>query len=60
MDENIFYSLDQEYFNFCRRLADELYKEKDDSEGKPDFKIYDILGDSDFRMIARMVPLGNQ
>lgn len=58
-DEGMAYSLDQKYYNFCIRLVDELYKNDDNSEGKPDFKIYDILGDNDFRLIARMVPLGN-
>lgn len=58
-EESMAYSLDKKYFSFCRRLVDELYKGKKDPEGKPDFKIYDILGDNDFRLIARMVPLGN-
>lgn len=57
LNENTSYTLDQKYFSFCRSLVRELYRGVPKS--KQDYKIYDILGDNDFRLIARMVPLGN-
>lgn len=53
-----FYSLNSKYFSFCTRLVGELYKGVQETE-EADYKIYDILGDNDFRLIARTVPLGN-
>lgn len=49
-------TLDQKYNEYCNKLVDKLYEgqEKD----KRDYKIYDILGDDDFRLIARYVKLG--
>lgn len=55
MDGKLRYSLDTKYNDFCKKLVDELYK----GVKKGDYKIYDILGDDDFRLIARKVPLGN-
>ncbi len=46
-------SLDQKYYEFSRELVKKIYL---DEEG--DNKIYDILGDDDFRFIARNVSLG--
>lgn len=48
-------ALDQKYHEFGNRLAAELYL---DEIKKKDYKIYDILGDDDFRFIARNVSLG--
>ena len=59
LTESKAYSLDQKYFSFCKRLLEELYAGEENLGQEPDFKIYDILGDNDFRLIARMVPLGN-
>lgn len=47
-------TLNQKYQQFCDRLIDRLYPEKQEK----DFKLYDILGDNDFRLIARRVKLG--
>lgn len=47
-------TLDQKYRQFCERLIDRLYP----AEQKKDYKLYDILGDNDFRLIARHVQLG--
>lgn len=52
------YTLDAKYVGFCKQLVEKLYEDRTDEE-EPDYKIYDILGDNDFRLIARMVPLGN-
>lgn len=49
-------TLDQKYSEFCKKLVDKLYEGQGDDE--KDFKIYDILGDDDFRLIARHVKLG--
>lgn len=58
-NETAFYSLDIKYTSFCKRLVEALYQGKKSSGSDLDYKIYDILGDNDFRLIARMVPLGN-
>lgn len=57
-DRNI--ALDQRYYEFCNRLVDRLYpqSEKDKPEEEREYRIYDILGESDFRLIARNVNLG--
>lgn len=47
-------TLDQKYQQFCDRLIERLYP----AERKDDYKLYDILGDNDFRLIARHVQLG--
>lgn len=49
-------TLDQKYNEYCERLMDKLYEEQE--EEKKDFRIYDILGDNDFRLVARYVKLG--
>jgi len=49
-------TLDQKYNEFCHKLVDKLYEGQD--EEQRDFKIYDILGDNDFRLIVRHVKLG--
>lgn len=49
-------TLDQKYSEFCNKLVDKLYEGQD--EDQKDFKIYDILGDNDFRLIVRHVKLG--
>ncbi len=57
---SIIYKLDVKYYNFCKEFVKELYKGEPEEENKqPDYKIYDILGDNDFRLICRLVPLGN-
>ena len=58
-DKATFYSLDIKYTSFCKRLVEALYQGEISPESDPDYKIYDILGDNDFRLSARMVPLGN-
>lgn len=57
-DRNI--TLDQRYYEFCDRLIDRLYpaEEKEKPEDDRAYRIYDILGDDDFRLIARKVNLG--
>lgn len=57
-DRNI--TLDQRYYEFCNRLIDRLYtaEEKEKPEDERAYRIYDILGDDDFRLIARRVNLG--
>lgn len=50
------FTLDQKYRNFCVKLMQRLYDGQ--REEKKDFRIYDILGDDDFRLIARNVKLG--
>lgn len=54
------FTLDQKYYEFCRKLVERLYGESvHGPDGKdPDRKLYDILGDDDFRFIARNVSLG--
>lgn len=49
-------TLDMKYYKFCYQIVHELY---DGKEEEQDYKIYDILGDDDFRLIARKVNLGN-
>lgn len=59
---------DDKYYAFCEKLAASLYTDKEreeriiDETGKIEVKskdrIYDILGDNDFRYIARDVNLG--
>lgn len=49
------FSLDRKYYEFCHKLLNNLYG-NDKSEA--DYMIYDILGDDDFRLIARHVKLG--
>lgn len=53
-------TLDQRYYEFCDRLIDRLYpiEEKEKPEEERAYRIYDILGDDDFRLIAREVNLG--
>lgn len=51
------YTLDEKYISFCKKLTEELYEGVE--QEKRDCKIYDILGDDDFRLIVRAVPLGN-
>lgn len=46
-------SLDRRYYEFCEELVNKIYLDE-----KGDNKIYDILGDDDFRLIARNVCLG--
>lgn len=58
MRHGVSYALDVKYIGFCKELVRELYQ-GEEGEGEPDYKIYDILGDNDFRLIAREVPLGN-
>lgn len=48
-------SLDQKYYEFCIKLLQKLFGKNYVNE---DFKIYDILGDDDFRLIVRKVNLG--
>lgn len=57
-DRNI--TLDQRYYEFCDRLIDRLYpaEEKEKPEEERAYRVYDILGDDDFRLIARKVNLG--
>lgn len=50
-------TLDQKYVNFCKELVHRLYQGNETAQNV-DFKIYDILGDDDFRLIARFVNLG--
>lgn len=59
---------DDKYYTFCEKLAESLYVEGEreervvNNEGEIEIKtkdrIYDILGDNDFRYIAREVNLG--
>lgn len=49
------FSLDQKYYEFCDKLLNNLYG---DQKADADYMIYDILGDDDFRLIARHVKLG--
>lgn len=53
-------TLDQRYYEFCNSLIDKLYpaEEKAKPENERAYRIYDILGDDDFRLIARAVNLG--
>lgn len=53
-------TLDQRYYEFSDKLMDKLYtaEEKKEAQKKQEFCIYDILGDDDFRLIARKVNLG--
>lgn len=53
--------LDKKYRTFCRRLVQQLYERDELEEGllnSDDRRLYDILGDNDFRLIARHVNLG--
>lgn len=54
------YSLNDKYNDFCRKLVLELYTEDEIIQKEKDgqFRIYDILGVDDFRLIARNVNLG--
>lgn len=48
-------ALDAKYHELCETLVERLYgEEKEDA----DYKIYDILGEDDFRLVARDVNLG--
>ena len=49
-------SLDQKYHKYCDLLCEKL-NDPDDNKNF-EYKIYDILGDNDFRLIARSVNLG--
>lgn len=53
-------TLDQRYYEFCDKLIGKLYPldEKSKPEEERAYRIYDILGDDDFRLIARDVNLG--
>ena len=46
-------TLDKKYREFCEKLVDKLYENT-----KDDYRVYDILGDDDFRLIARNIKLG--
>lgn len=48
-------TLDQKYNEFGEEIVKRLYGNEKESA---DYKIYDILGDDDFRLIAREVKLG--
>lgn len=50
--------LDEKYFRFCHTFKEQIY-ENADADNEKDCKIYDILGDDDFRFIARKVKLGD-
>lgn len=52
LEKNI--SLDKRYYDFCKNLIECI-----DLKRRDDYKIYDILGDEDFRLIAREVSLGS-
>lgn len=57
-------TLDQRYYEFCSKLVERLFGkpiEELKNAGKEiyDYNIYDILGEDDFRLIARDVKLGN-
>lgn len=66
--EEITRNLDHKYQDFCEKLAKKLYADEErresiyDSDGKVvdenKDRTYDILGDEDFRFIARKVRLG--
>lgn len=54
-------SLDRKYRQFCDALIQKLYREKSSDPQiaeDDDKRLYDILGDNDFRLIARKVSLG--
>lgn len=53
-------TLDRKYHDFCVKLVEKLYDKSMTELRNPqyDFKIYDILGEDDFRLIARNVKLG--
>lgn len=53
-------TLDQRYYEFCDKLITKLYPsiEKGKPEEEREYRIYDIMGDNDFRLIARHVNLG--
>ena len=51
------YTLDQKYCNLCDELMKRIY-EGEPEEEKGESVAYDILGDNDFRLIARNVKLG--
>lgn len=53
-DEGEKIALDQKYRRFYEMLVDKLYVNEPDKESR----LYDILGDNDFRFIARDVSLG--
>lgn len=67
-DKELDMRLDEKYYDFCERLAQKLYLDEDRTVAEGDDKgnienrnkdrIYDILGDDDFRYIARKVKLG--
>ncbi|MCD8326062.1 MAG: hypothetical protein LUC90_05075 [Lachnospiraceae bacterium] len=50
------YTVDHKYYEFCDKLVTAIYGS--DEKQDADYKIYDILGDDDFRLIARNVSLG--
>lgn len=51
-------TLDMKYREFCESLVEHLYEKEKNAGQEVDYKIYDILGDNDFRLIARHVRLG--
>lgn len=59
-DTPIQYSLNNKYSDFCKKLIKRLYDGEDikEKENNGEFRIYDILGVDDFRLIARNINLG--
>lgn len=54
-------ALDRKYRTLCGKLVEQLYEEDELKEGilnSDARRLYDILGDNDFRLIARNVNLG--
>lgn len=51
-------TLDKKYYEFCTELVTRLYEGQEDEADDLDYRLYDILGDDDFRLIARDVKLG--
>lgn len=54
-DPKKLFSLDRKYSHYCRQLVTALYGEICETD---DHRLYDILGEDDFRLIARDVSLG--
>lgn len=54
-DPEQLFSLDRKYSHYCRRLVNALYGQICEAD---DHRLYDILGEDDFRLIARDVSLG--
>ncbi len=47
-------TLEKKYYEYSKRLVDKLFS----GQKKGEYKVYDILGEDDFRLIARHVSLG--